>query len=148
MLHKIVCSRVDLADVLDLSEQRVGVLTKTGVLTRGPHGYDLRAAVRSYVIFLRSKTGGLTAERARLVKAQASLAEIKLRARTGEFVDRRAVERAIFAMNRTTRDNLLNVPARESGILASFCGDQAKIFAHLTHAIHTALEELANATTV
>ena len=142
MLRKIVCSRVDLADLLDLSQQRVGVLTKTGVLTRGSHGYDLRAAVRSYVMFLRSKTGGLTAERARLTKSQADLSELKLRERTGELVLRAAVEKAVFASTRQARDQLQNIPSRTSGILAAETNQQT-IHAILTTEIHRSLESLS-----
>lgn len=136
------CTRVALADLLDLSEQRVGILTKTGTLTRGPKGYHLRTAVRAYLQFLRSKTGSLTNERARLTKAQADLAELRLQARSGELVLLSEVEKAVFASNRRARDRMQNIPARVSGILAAE-SDQAKIFAILTREIHEALEELS-----
>jgi phage terminase Nu1 subunit (DNA packaging protein) len=111
------CTSVQLADLLGLSEQRVGVLTKNGVLSRGPKGYDIRTAVRSYVQFLRSEPAALTDERARLTKAQADMAELKYRVRCGELVSRAAVERFQFAIAHEVKDALFNIRPRVNGLL-------------------------------
>jgi len=137
------CSRVDLADVLDLSEQRVGILTKTGVLTRGSKGYDLRAAIRAYLHFLRSQTGSLTQERTRLTKAQADLAKLNLQARTGELVSRDTVEKSIFANSRMIRDNFLNLPTRTDALVAAE-PDRQKCFHILDNEVRQILTGLAD----
>jgi phage terminase Nu1 subunit (DNA packaging protein) len=143
MLRKIVCSRVELADLLALSEQRVGVLTKTGILTRDPKGYDLRAAVRSYLNFARSRTGTLSNERSRLTRAQADLAELKYREREGELVRRCAVKRELFATARPIRDRLENIPARTAGLVAAE-SSQEKCFEILQREVRQALEGLTH----
>jgi len=144
-MQTLIGTKRQLAAMLNLSERRITDLVTAGVLpVRGPAGFELAASVRGYIAFLKSKTGDLTAERARLTKAQADLAELKLRAKTGELVLRDAVEKAVFSRYRSTRDNLLNIPARESGIVASFGGDQEKIHQELTRAIHATLEELSH----
>lgn len=142
MSLKGVCSRVELAALLDLSEQRVGVLTKTGVLTRGPTGYNIRSAVRSYLAFLRSKTGSLTDERARLTKSQADMAELKLRERTSELVRRDAVSKAVFANNRAIRDQFQNLPSRTAGLVAAE-SNQHKCFEILANEVRQILEDLS-----
>jgi phage terminase Nu1 subunit (DNA packaging protein) len=136
------CTRVTLADLLNLSEQRVGTLTKTGVLRCGPRGYDVRDSVRSYLAFLRSSTGGLTRERARLVKSQADLHELKLREREGELVERDAVAKKVFALQRQNRDAIQNIPSRLSGILAAE-SDQEVVFRVLTKELTGAMQALS-----
>lgn len=137
------CSRVDLADLLNLSEQRVGTLTKTGVLTRGPKGYDLWAAVRDHIRFVKTKPKSLTNERARLVKSQADLHELKLRQRNDELVLRSAVEKKLFELQRRNRDATLNIPARLSGIVAAE-SDQEVVFQLLTKELTQAMQDLSS----
>jgi hypothetical protein len=116
MLKSIPCTAKTLAVVIGLSERRVSELTRVRVFTKP---YDLVACVQAYVRFLRTEPGKLKDERARLVKAQASLEELKLRARTGELVRRDAVGKRVFAMNRSTRDNFLNLPSRTDALVAA-----------------------------
>ena len=54
--------------------------------------YELVRCVQAYVAFLRSTPGNLTDERARLTRALASMAELKLRQKSGDLVDRTAVD--------------------------------------------------------
>jgi hypothetical protein len=140
MLKAIPCTAKDLALAIDLGERRVSELTRVG-LFRKP--YDLVVCVQAYIRFLRTEPGKLTDERARLVKAQASLAEINLRARTGELVERSAVATRVFTLNRQTRDQILNVPSRVSGMCAAET-DQGKIHALLTTELTQALEALTH----
>ena len=145
-LRDVIVSQQELAtEWLTLSARRVRELTTSGVLQKTTHGYPVRAAVRSYVNFLRSKTGTLTNERARLTKAQANLAELNLRFKIGELVERRAVERKEFVTGRIVRDRVFNVPDRVSGPVASMT-DQHAIHALLTAELRQCLQELTNGT--
>jgi phage terminase Nu1 subunit (DNA packaging protein) len=110
---------------------------------RGPHGFDLMASVRGYIRFLKSKSRTLTDERARLVKCQADAAELNLRERTGELVERKAVADSQFKIGRRVRDSILNVPSRISGSCAAET-DQHKIHVLLTRELTQALEGLAH----
>jgi hypothetical protein len=61
---------------------------------------------------------------------------------TGKLVSRADVEKKVFDMNRQSRDALLNIPARVSGILAAQT-DQAEVFRILTEEIQQSLEALS-----
>ena len=137
-------SQKDLATWLGLGVRHVRQLTTMGVLEQTTEGYDLKASIQSYLTFLRSKTGNVSTERARLLKSQADMAELKVRQRNGELVLRNAVERETFALIRASRDKLLNIPDRTSGLLAAET-DQSRIHAVLTKEIHSILTELSHA---
>ena len=74
-----------IARLLDLSERRIQQLSREGVIPKAERGqYDLVAAVRGYVAYLRdlavrAQAGApdFGAERARLIKAKADLAEME-----------------------------------------------------------------------
>ena len=121
MAVKLTWSRVELADLLDLSVQRVGTLTKTGILPKAPggKGYEVRNAIRAYLAFLRSKSGSLTNERSRLTKAQADLMELKVKTRSGELLEKRIEDQAAWQMYRATRDAFLNIGSRIGGLVAA-----------------------------
>ena len=121
MAVKLTCSRVELADLLDLSVQRVGTLTKTGILPKAPggKGYEVRNAIRAYLAFLRSKSGSLTNERSRLTKAQADLMELKVKTRSGELLEKRIWDHTAWQMYRATRDAFLNIGSRIGGLVAA-----------------------------
>lgn len=137
-------SQKDLASWLGLGARHIRSLTINGVLTQTPKGYDLKASIHSYLTFLRSKTGTVSDERTRLLKAQADLQELKVRQKNGEVVTRESVAKETFVMIRTARDKMQNIPPRISGVLAAE-GDQHRIFTYLTEEINQALEDLSNA---
>jgi phage terminase Nu1 subunit (DNA packaging protein) len=134
-------SQQELAGWLTLSARRIRELTRAGVLHKDKQ-YSLRASVRSYIQFLRSEPGSLTAERERLTKFQADMAEVKFQEQIGELVRRDAVEKAVFASNRRVRTELQNIPSRTSGILAAETNQQT-IHAIMAKEIHQSLESLS-----
>lgn len=136
-------SQHDLASWLDLSTRRIRELTASQVLTKGTKGYPLKPSVLAYLKFLRSKTGSLTNERARLTKLQGDIVELKLREKTGGLVLREAVEREVFRLFRQARNAMQNIPPRVSGIVAAET-DQGNVFAMLTQEIQQALEGLSH----
>ena len=91
-----------IARLLDLSERRIQQLSREGVIPKAERGqYDLVGAVRGYVAYLRdlavkAQAGApdFGAERARLIKAKADLAEMEADGRRGELLPADAVEAA------------------------------------------------------
>lgn len=114
-----------IARLLDLTERRVQQLAREGVIppaarTGAERGrYDLVGAVRGYVRYLReqavrSQTGAADfgAERARLVKAKADLAEMDAGARRSDLLPAAEVEDAWIAVLARLRARLLVLPDR------------------------------------
>lgn len=58
-------------------------------------------------------------ERIRLLKAKADLAEMDLRARLGDLLERESIEREWFRCGRVIRNSLLNIPARIDAVVAA-----------------------------
>jgi phage terminase Nu1 subunit (DNA packaging protein) len=68
--------------------------------------------------------------------------EIEAKAKTGQYVDARDVERQAFHVARTVRDSLQNIPDRVSSLLASI-SDANQIYDVLSKEIRLALESLS-----
>ena len=137
------CKRPELARILDLSQRRVTDLVKLGLIPRpNGAGYDLATCVRGYIRFLRSKSGNLTDERARLTKAQATMMEVKLRAHEGELLDAGLIEQNWGNLLATFRTRLLTLP-RKFGSHFSQETNAVVIETLLDDAIRQALQELA-----
>ena len=139
-MRDLSVSQQELADWLTLSARRVRELTKAGVLQKDKQ-YRLRASVRSYIQFLRTESGSLSGERARLVKSQADLSELKLQQRTGELVLRAAVADAQFKIGRQIRDNFQNLPSRCDALVAAE-PDRQKCFDILTREVRQCLQSI------
>ena len=120
-----------IARLLDLSERRIQQLSREGVIPKAERGqYDLVAAVRGYVAYLRdlavkAQAGApdFGAERARLIKAKADLAEMEADGRRGELLPADAVEAAWTAVLARLRARLLVLPDR----LAPLCHEETTI---------------------
>lgn len=139
-----------IAKLLDLTERRVQQLSREGVIPKAERGqYDLVGAVRGYVAYLRdlavkAQAGApdFGAERARLIKAKADLAEMEASGRRGELLPAEAVEAAWTAVLARLRARLLVLPDR----LAPLCFEETTIAGvrdEIRTAIREALEELA-----
>jgi phage terminase Nu1 subunit (DNA packaging protein) len=114
-----------IARLLDLTERRVQQLAREGVIPPAARSgaergrYDLVGAVRGYVHYLRgqaarsqSGTADFGAERARLVKAKADLAEMDAGARRSDLLAADEVEAAWIAVLERLRARLLVLPDR------------------------------------
>ncbi|OAI46181.1 hypothetical protein AYO43_01255 [Nitrospira sp. SCGC AG-212-E16] len=66
-----------------------------------------------------------------------------MRKRQGELVERSAVEKKLYELQRRNRDALFNIPARLSGILAAE-SSQDVVFQLLTKELQQALQDLAD----
>lgn len=140
-----------IARLLDLTERRVQQLSRDGVIPRAERGrYDLVGAVRGYVRYLReqaarAQSGAVDfgAERARLVKAKADLAEMEAEARRGDLLPASQVEEAWIAVLARLRSRLLVLPDRVAPLVreeTTIAGARSQIRA----AIAEALAELAS----
>lgn len=74
--------------------------------------------------------------------AKARMQELRLASIEGTLVERAAVEKTLFELQRRNRDALFNIPARLSGILAAE-SSQDEVFRLLTEEIQQALQNLA-----
>ena len=114
--------------------------------TRGGYVFRLRQVQAWRAANLSSPlspSNTLSEARRRKETALAELRELDVRVRKGELVERAAVEKRFFAMVRTSRDLLQNIPDRLAGVLAAET-DQARIHALLTQEIRQALEALSS----
>jgi phage terminase Nu1 subunit (DNA packaging protein) len=116
--------------------------------------YDLVAAVRGYVAYLRDLAVKAQAgapdfgiERARLIKAKADIAEMEAEGRRGELLPAEAVEAAWTAILARLRARLLVLPDR----LAPLCVEETTIAGvcdQIRKAVREALLELSEAPVV
>jgi len=139
-----------IARLLDLSERRIQQLSRDGVIPKAERGqYDLVAAVRGYVAYLRDLAVKAQAgapdfgvERARLIRAKADIAEMEADGRRGELLPAEAVEAAWTAILARLRARLLVLPDR----LAPLCVEETTIAGvrdQIRKAVREALLELA-----
>jgi phage terminase Nu1 subunit (DNA packaging protein) len=139
-----------IARLLDLSERRIQQLSRDGVIPKAERGqYDLVAAVRGYVAYLRDLAVKAQAgdpdfgiERARLIKAKADIAEMEASGRRGELLPADAVETAWTAILARLGARLLVLPDR----LAPVCHEETTIAGvrdQIRKAVRETLDELA-----
>jgi phage terminase Nu1 subunit (DNA packaging protein) len=139
-----------IARLLDLTERRVQQLGREGIIPRAERGrYDLVGAVRGYVRYLREQAArahegvaDFGAERARLVKAKADLAEMEAAQRRSELLPADRVEEAWTAVLARLRSRLLVLPDRMAPLVheeTTIAGARAVI----RRVIAEALTELA-----
>jgi len=139
-----------IARLLDLSERRIQQLSREGVIPKAERGqYDLVGAVRGYVAYLREQAvraqagaPDFGAERARLIKAKADLAEMEAGGRRGALLPAEAVEAAWTLILARMRARLLVLPDR----LAPLCHEETTIAGareQIRSAVREALDELA-----
>ena len=112
-----------LADLIGVSPRSCTDLAKRGIIVRGPGrtGFLLRDSLRGYSDHLRKLAAGrggesaiasATAERGRLLKAQADAQEAKNKLALGAVLDAGEVQKAWGDIVRQTRAAVLAVPPR------------------------------------
>ncbi len=115
-------SGADMCALLGITPPMLTELKKRGIARHvGRDAWDLEATVNAYVTHLRGVASGrggeaqvlaLTAERARLAKAQADAQELKNAQARGELIRADEAERAWSEFLRQLRARLLALPAR------------------------------------
>lgn len=135
-----------------LTPRRVQQLVDQGVIPKVKHGkFDAVAAIQGYVRFLQERTNGHSAspadyhaEKSRLTKAQADLAELELAKARGEVAPLEDVERAWSRTFAVLRTNVMNVPQRVATQLLGETSEQ-RFKAVLRAELVEALERTADA---
>jgi terminase small subunit / prophage DNA-packing protein len=116
-------SAATLADLIGVSPRSITDLAKRGIVVRSPGrtGFLLRESLRGHADHLRRLAGGrggeaaiatATAQRARLIEAQAVAQEARNARERGEVVDANAMEAGWTDIVRQSRAAVLAVPAR------------------------------------
>ncbi len=136
-----------LAAMLGITPGRVSQLVFAGTI---PQGAPLAEQVAAHCENLRAVAAGrtdapeLSAERARLVRVQADVEELRLAELKGELIRTNVVKPGMAVVFATTRDRLMQLPARQAQTFASETSP-TKVHELLTDEIHHALSQLADA---
>lgn len=140
-----------IAALLRLTERRVQQLSKEGIIPKAERGrYQLAPAVQGYIKYLQDRAapemGGsidYNAEKARLTRANADIAEMEAAKKKGELIDAVEVTEAWQIILAEVRANLLhNVPVRVAA-LAKAEQDETRIKAMVKAEIADALRAMA-----
>ena len=81
--------------------------------------HDPFKAVPAYIRFISQRVAGGDLKGARIAKyaVETTLRELELKQKSGEVIDRSAVDNEFFRIARTVRDNFQNLPARTAGLV-------------------------------
>ena len=140
-----------IAKLLRLTERRVQQLSKEGVIPKAERGrYDLVPSVQGYIKYLQDRaapemSGSIdyNAEKARLTRANADIAEMEAAKMKGRLIDSEEVTHAWAAIMSQVRANLLhNVPVRVAS-LAKSESNETKLKAMVKEEIANVLRSLA-----
>lgn len=142
-------SAAQLADLLGVSGRRVAQLAQEGAIPKNARGvYPLPDAVHAYVAYVKAnpdgrprKMQGLEAEKVRLTRAQAELAELKSAQARGDLLDAQAVHARWVSTVTALRAALLAVPAR----IAAQAGLDRAAAALLDAEMRAAMDQIATA---
>ena len=143
-------TRSQLAKHLDLSTRSIQRLQEEEIISRGDNGYDLDECRVNYIRYLRKKgsytlkdgTGDITAEKARLTKAQADEREISVKKMMGELIAADEVQTTWSDYVANARAKLLALPSKSAQQLLSLESYQ-EVETYLKEMVYEALEELA-----
>lgn len=139
-----------IAKLFGLTERRVQQLARDGIIPKPEKNqYELVGCVRSYINYLQQRAFGkgvgpqdTHVERARLLKAQADMAEIELAERTGALVTVDRVEADWTDMVTACRAKMLSIPTKTAYQIAHLDNPQ-EIEKFLKRTIYEALAEMA-----
>ncbi len=117
-------TQAEFASFVGISEARASQLVTEGVL---PASGTLRDWTRAYCERLRRQAAGrvsendpqLTEERARLARVKREREELRLEEERGALISVDAVRMALAPLLVSTRDALLQIPARTAALLAA-----------------------------
>ena len=139
-----------IAKLFGISERRVQQLAQDKVIPKAVRGqYELVGSVRGFINYLQQRAFGKGVapqdthlERARLLKAQADMAEIDLAERTGSLVTVDRVEADWMDMVSACRAKMLSIPTKTAYQIAHLENPQ-EIEKFLKRIIDEALAEMA-----
>lgn len=150
----IELSARQMAEAFGLEVPSVTRLAREGkFIRRGRDRYDLLASIKAYVPPLRDAAAGrggadgvasLSAERARLAAAQASVQELKLAQMRGEFLPADEVASAWSGLIAAARSMLLTVSSRMQERLGLNSTDTAELDAEIRAALSALAKDTPN----
>jgi phage terminase Nu1 subunit (DNA packaging protein) len=141
---RLLVSTGQLANALDLSGRWVRDLAEVGILPRVRRGvFDLADCAARYVQYLKRqiKNGDANDGRARLVKARASLLELRLAKERGEVLPLSLYRSELFRILNSVREGVLRIPGQVAGELVGL--DAGRIQDVLDGAVREALLSLS-----
>jgi len=145
-----------IAKLLTITPRRVQQLANENVITKTARGqYDLIKSVQGYIDYLnnqiphKSNTGesgaigatDLIIEQTKLTRHKAEIERMKAQEMSGLLVEKAAERKYAFRLARIARNNVLNLPAQLSVILATEL-DADKTYRILRSALIEALAEI------
>ena len=139
-----------IAKLLNVSERRVQQMVKEGIIPKAERGkYDLITCVQGYVKYLQDLAFGkdmvptdIHTTRARLLAAQAEIAEMEAAEKKERLLDAGKVAGWWAKIVGNAKQNLLAIPSKAAPILLA-CKTAAEIKAELQAMINEALAGLA-----
>ncbi len=139
-----------IAKLFGITERRVQQLAQEGIIPKPEKNqYELVGCVRGFINYLQQRAFGKGVapqdthlERARLLKAQADMAEIELAERTGALVTVERVETDWLEMVTACRAKMLSIPTKTAYQIAHLENPQ-EIEKFLKRTIYEALAEMA-----
>ena len=140
-----------ISKLFGISERRVQQLARDGVIPKPEKNqYELVGCVRAYIDYLQKRAFGKGVapqdthlERARLIKAQADMAEIDLAIKTGSLVAVETIESDWSQMVSSCRSKLLAIPSKAAYQISGL-EEVVEIEKFLKRTINDALSELAD----
>lgn len=139
-----------IAKLLNVSDRRVQQLAKEGIIPKAQRGkYDLIPCVQGYVKYLQDLAFGkdmaptdVHTTRARLLAAQAEIAEMEAAEKKGRLLDAGKVAGWWAKIITNAKQNLLAIPSKAAPVLLA-CKTAAEIKAELQAMINEALDGLS-----
>lgn len=146
---KFEVTNAELCALLGVTRNTVKEYVKAGLFQPLRHGaYDAAVAVPAVCAHLRKTSSGVPtsaetdADRARIIKAKAEMAEMELARQKGELWRKDHVVHVFGEQMTTTRARLLAIPTRAAPQLVG-CTTVAEIAAKLRDEVHEALTALS-----
>lgn len=136
----------EIAALVGCTPRHLQQLARDGIIPKAQRGRWPREAVTAFCDYLRDDArrgpADFQAERARLTRAQADLAEATLAQRRGELLLRQDVDEAVMGAFARVRARLLAVPSK-CAAEAVAVGSPTEAEVIIREAVHDALAELA-----
>ena len=149
MSDEMSFTTAELAALLGCTPRHLQQLAKDGITPKAARGRWPAAAVTAYCRHLQSDArrgpADFAAERARLTRARADVAEIELAHRRGDLLARQDVDAAVAGAFGRVRARLLVLPSKIGAEVAAV-GEPAQAAEIIRGAVHDALAELAGTT--
>ena len=145
MTNELTFTTADFAALVGCTPRHLQQLARDGIIPTAARGRWSAASVTAYCAYLQSDArrgpADFQAERARLTRAQADLAEANLAQRQGELLARGDVDAAVVGAFARVRARLLAIPSKAAPLVAG--QTTAEAGETIRQAIHEALRELS-----